>query len=150
MGIEGPVAGVVEDEDGGDAEVGGGGKGGVGAVHGFGEGVRVGGIGQGITEGPEGGVGGYDVGGGYDAGEAVAVGSSEALVRSRKRAWSSLTCLTSQPPACTYLHPHQRREPSYPLAVCYPLWTWQSPQARQRECGFAQTCSCRARCQGGG
>lgn len=42
LGIEGPVAGVVEDEDGGDAEVGGGGKGGVGAVYGFREGVRVG------------------------------------------------------------------------------------------------------------
>lgn len=57
LDVEGPVAGVGEDEDGGDAEVGRGGvRGGDGVGEGSGVWGVVGGVGGG--EGPEVGVGG--------------------------------------------------------------------------------------------
>lgn len=82
LGVEGPVAGVVVDEDGVDFEgvigrwgatLGGGGGGGGGEVRGAGEGARVRVVvgEEGAGEGPDGGVGGVDVGGGEDVGEAV-------------------------------------------------------------------------------
>lgn len=83
LGVEGPVAGVVVDEDGVDLEGvigrwgvilgGGGGRGGGGEVRGAGEGARVRVVvgEEGAGEGPDGGVGGVDVGGGEDVGEAV-------------------------------------------------------------------------------
>ena len=77
LGVEGPVAGVVEDEDGVDFEVwrwgGDGGGGGVGGGERAGlrgvVGLEV------VREGPDGRVGGDDVGGGDDAREAVARGA---------------------------------------------------------------------------
>lgn len=73
MEVEGPVAGVVEDEHGVDFEVGGEGGGVDGGlvVEGFGEGLGGGGEGGGGLEGEDGWVGGVDVCWGDDVFEAV-------------------------------------------------------------------------------
>lgn len=73
LGVEGPVAGVVVDEDGVDFEGVGEGVRGGGGVRGVREGARVREVvgEEGAGEGPDGGVGGVDVGGGEGVGEAV-------------------------------------------------------------------------------
>lgn len=80
LDVEGPVARVVEDEDGVDFE--GGGKILAGGVDWAGEGaVLVGGV-DGVeerVEGVDGGVGGEDVGGGDDVAEAVGFGDESAF-----------------------------------------------------------------------